>query len=161
MAKDWYRVKIPRITHVCCGYKYDNKDVNTINYFRCFAHKPPENNIVSHEGQLYTVKFCITVWLVCKNNNCVTAFTYYYDYANHVLFKEQISGLHYIESLKSKFLDNISLNIKTPKIRVGSKKYLWRYTDRHPKKAFVSNIYDLDDRKVGETLPQEVSSYKL
>ena len=42
------------------------------------------------------------------------------------------------------------------KVEEVSKKYLWRYTDKHPTKANVSNIYTLDDKKVGETPPQNV-----
>ncbi len=162
MAKDWLRVKLPRIKHVCCGYKYDSKDINTVDYFRCFAHKNPQKDIIANKnGEFCVVNFCITIWLACKNNNCITSFTYYYDYSNHVILKKQTSGLNYILSLKDKFLDNISLNIKTPKVYDTSKKYLWRYTDRHPTKEFVSSIYDLNDKKVGETSPQIVNYFHM
>ena len=161
MAQAWFRVKIPRISYVCCGYKYDNKNINTIDYFRCFAHKSRVDKIADNEGNYKRVKFCITVWLVCKNNNCITSFTYYYDYSNHVINKIQTKGLKYILSLKDSFLENIPLNLKTPKIEAKSKKYLWRYTDFNPDKKLVSNIYNLDDKKVGETAPQEIRIYNL
>ena len=156
MAQDWFRVKIPRVTHVCCGYKYDTKNLNSVHYFRCFAHKSPDEKIIDSTGNYQKVKFCITIWLVCKNNECITSFTYYYNYSNHVITKKQTNGLKYILSLKDNFLDNLQLKIRVPKVEEVSKKYLWRYTDKHPTKANVSNIYTLDDKKVGETPPQNV-----
>lgn len=161
MVRDWERVKLPRIIHTCCGYKYDSKDIKTIDYFRCFAHKSPNKEIADEKGNTKTVKFCITIWLVCKNNECINSFTYFYDDANKEITKKRIKGIKYILSLKNKFLANIPLRIKTPKIYENSKKYLWRYTDRHPTKKFVSNIYNLDDKKVGETSPQLVRILQL
>ncbi len=161
MAQDWLRVKVPGIIHVCCGYRYDSKNAEASNYFRCFAHKSPTKQIVDINGDLKDVKFCITIWLICKNNECITSFTYYYDSANKIITKKQVKGIKYILSLKDKFLANIPLRTKTTKIEAKSKKYLWRYTDGHPSKKFVSNIYNLDDKKVGETPPQLVKIYQL
>ena len=160
MAQVWQKVKVPRIIHTCCGYKYDTKNPLTVDCFRCFAHKSKNNVIKDEYGNSVQVKFCITIWLVCKNNECITNFTYFYDSANHVINKIQTSGLNYLLSLKDKFLGNIQLKITTPKIESKSKKYLWRYTDRHPSKEFVSNIFTLDDKKVGETPPQPVKYYR-
>lgn len=159
MAQVWSRVKIPRIVHECCGYKYDSKNTNTVDYFRCFAHKTLRNSIYDTNGILRKVKFCITIWLVCKNNECITSFTYFYDYSNHEITKIQTSGLKYILSLKDKFLENIPLKVKIKRPEPTGKKYLWRYTDKHPTKNLVSNIYNLDDKKVGETPPQQLMIY--
>jgi len=64
--------------------------------------------------------------------------------------------LKYLLKLQNLFLENIPLKVNVPKIPVKSKGYLWHYTDKHPTKKFVSCIYDLDDKKIGETLPQPV-----
>ena len=96
MTHDWTRVKIPRIIHVCCGYKYDSKNTETANYFRCFAHKSPTKHIQDLKGDSKEVKFCITVWLICKNNECITSFTYYYDKSNRIITKKQVKGIKYI-----------------------------------------------------------------
>ena len=159
MAKVWSKVKIPRIVHECCGYKYDSKNINTVDYFRCFAHKSLKNSVYDINGVLKKVKFCITLWLVCKNNDCITSFTYFYDYSNQEITKTQTSGLKYILSLKDKFLENIPLKLKIIKPQASSKRYLWRYTDKHPTKNLVSNIYNLDDKKIGETPPQPLTIY--
>ena len=160
MAQAWQRVRVPRITHVCCGYKYDTKNPLTVDFFRCFAHESTKNFMQDEKGNLVSVKFCITVWLVCKNNDCITNFTYFYNSAGHVINKIQTKGLNYLLKLKDKFLGNIPLKVVIPKIEAKSKKYLWRYTDRNPSKKFVSNIYTLDDTKVGETPPQPVIYYR-
>ena len=161
MAQAWFGVRIPHIVYTCCGKTYDSKNINTVDFFRCFAHKSLKSCAFNNKGKLTKVKFCITIWLICKNNNCITSFTYYYDNTNHLITKTQTSGLKYILKLKDKFLDNIPLRVKVPKIESASKKYLWRYTDKHPTKNFVSNIYDLDDKKVGETPPQQVYIYSI
>lgn len=161
MAKAWFRVRIPRVAHICCGQIYDTKNIKTLENFRCFAHKSTKNSILSNDGVLKKVKFCITIWLVCKNNNCVTSFTFFYDNTNHLITKKKTKGIKYLLKIKDKFLDNIPLKLNIPKLESASKKYLWRYTDRHPTKKFVSNIYDLDDKKVGETPPQPVIISRL
>ena len=161
MAQAWFGVRIPRIVHTCCGKTYDTKNINTVDFFRCFAHKSLKSHVFNEKGKLTKVKFCITVWLICKNNGCITSFTHYYDKTNRLIKKTQTSGLKYILKLSDKFLDNIPLRVKIPKIESASKKYLWRYTDKHPTKNFVSNVYDLNDKKVGETPPQSVYIYKL
>ena len=79
MAQAWFRVRVPRIVHFCCGQKYDTKDVKTVDYFRCFAHKSTKTAMPDKNGVLKKVNFCITVWLVCKNNNCITSFTFFYE----------------------------------------------------------------------------------
>ncbi|MCR4880943.1 MAG: hypothetical protein K6A44_03210 [bacterium] len=156
MAQAWFRVRVPRVAHFCCGQLYDTKNIKTLEYFRCFAHKSIKNSIQDNDGVLKKVKFCITVWLVCKNNNCITSFTFFYDNTNRLITKKQTRGLKYLLKIKDKFLDNIPLKVKIPKVEISSKKYLWRYVDAHPTKKFVSNIYNLDNKKVGETLPQPV-----
>ena len=161
MAQAWLRVRVPRIVHVCCGQKYDTKDVKTVDYFRCFAHRSTKPSVPDKNGVLKKVKFCITVWLVCKNNNCITSFTFFYDNLSHIITKTQTSGLKYILKIKNGFLDNIPLRVRIPKVESSSKKYLWRYTDRHKSKNLVSCIYNLDDKKVGETPPQPVVIYSL
>ena len=156
MAQAWFRVRVPRVAHFCCGQWYDTQNIKTLEYFRCFAHKSTKNSIQDRNGVLKKVKFCITVWLVCKNNNCITNFTFFYDNTGHLIAKRQTKGLKYLLKIKEEFLGNIPLKIKLPKLESASKKYLWRYTDGHPTKKFVSNIYNLDDKKVGETPPQPV-----
>ena len=156
MALDCLRIKIPRVVHVCCGYKYDSKNIKSLNYFRCFKHKSLKEKVYDINGNLRKVDYCLTLWLVCKNNDCITSFTYFYDCKNHVITHQQTSGLKYILSIKDKFIENIPLRVKTIKEKPNSNKYLWRYTDQHPTKKFVSNIYTLDDKKIGETEPQQV-----
>ena len=157
--KAWNKIKLPHIKHKCCGFLYDTHNAISSSYFRCFAHKSLRDKIADINGKLFDVKFCITIWLVCKNNECVTSFTFYYDKSNNIITKMQKSGINYLLSLKNKFLENIPIKIKLPKVDVTSKKYLWRYTDFNPSKKLVSNIYNLDDKKVGETSPQEVKIY--
>ena len=154
MEKAWKRIKLPEITHKCCGFTYNSKNLNTVEYFKCFAHKSLKEEMADINGHFYKVKFCITFWLVCKNNECITSFTFYYGKSNKLITKTQNRGIKYLMKLKDKFLENIELKIKVVKVDAKSKKYLWRYTDKHPKKKFVSNIYTLDDIKVGETEPQ-------
>jgi len=77
MAQTCFRVRLPQITHVCCGYFYNTKDVNTVSNFRCFAHKSTKNSLPDNNGILKKVKFCITIWLMCKNNGCITSFTFF------------------------------------------------------------------------------------
>ena len=161
MAQAWLRVRVPHIVHVCCGRTYDSKNYKTVDCFRCFAHKSTRASMPDANGVLKKVKFCITIWLVCKNNNCITSFTFFYGLTNQLITKRQTNGLKYILKLKDKFLDNIPLKVKLPKLESASKKYLWRYTDKHPTKEFVSNIYNFDNKKVGETPPQKVSIYSL
>lgn len=161
MALDCLQVKIPRVVHICCGYKYDSKDIKSLEYFRCFMHKSSKDKIYDINGNLTKVKYCLTLWLVCKNNECITSFTYFYDCKNRVITHQQTSGLKYILGLKDKFIKNIPLRVKIPKEQQKNNKYLWKYTDRHPTKKFVSNIYTLDDKKVGETPPQQVTILQL
>ena len=161
MAQAWLKVRVPRVVHVCCGRTYDTKDFKTADCFRCFAHKSLKTSMPDRNGVLKKVKFCITFWLICRNNNCVTSFTFFYDVTSQLITKRQTSGLKYILKLNNKFLDNIPLKVKLPKLESASKKYLWRYTDKHPTKEFVSNIYNFDNKKVGETPPQKVSVYSL
>jgi len=155
------RVKVPRVVHTCCGYKYDNKNLKSLEYFKCFLHRSPKEKIFNIKGNLIKVKYCLTIWLVCKNNNCITSFTYFYDWQNRVITHKQTSGLEYILRLKDYFIENIPLRVKTVREKAKSNKYLWKYTDYNPTKKFVSNIYTLDDKKVGETEPQKVIISKL
>ena len=161
MAQAWLKVRVPHVVHVCCGRRYDTKDYKTAECFRCFAHKSVRASMPDKEGILKRVKFCITVWLICTNNNCIKSFTFFYDNTSQLITKRQTSGLKYILKLQKRFLDNIPIKVRLPKTESASKKYLWRYTDKHPTKNFVSNIYDLDDKKVGETPPQKVKIYPL
>ena len=161
MAQAWLKVRVPRVVHVCCGRTYDTKDFKTADCFRCFAHNSLKTSMPDRNGVLKKVKFCITVWLVCRNNNCITSFTFFYDVTSQLITKRQTNGLKYILKLNNKFLDNIPIKVKIPKTESASKKYLWRYTDKHPTKDFVSNIYNFDNKKVGETPPQKVIVYPL
>lgn len=161
MAQAWERVRVPRVVHFCCGQMYDTKNQKTAEYFKCFAHKSLKDFVKDENGILTRVEFCITVWLICKNNNCITSFTFFYDKSSHVIAKTQTNGLKYILNIKDKFLCNISLKLKRPKLEISSKKYLWKYTNGHPTKDFVSVIYNFDDKKVGETPPQPIEVFYL
>ncbi|MDD3594531.1 MAG: hypothetical protein PHX18_07885 [Candidatus Gastranaerophilales bacterium] len=161
MNKKWKKAPLPRVAHVCCGYKYDTKDAHTINYFRCFAHKPLKKEVENRLGEGIKIDFCITFWLSCKNNDCIKSFTFYYDRKSNLVKKEEFKGIEYIMKIKDFFIENIEIKVKEPLTPGNSKKYLWLYTDGSPTKKFVSNIYNLDDKKVGETGVQEVRSYKL
>ena len=159
MAKAWLKVRVPRVVHVCCGRRYDTKNFKTADCFRCFAHKSLRTSMPDKDGVLKKVKFCITVWLVCTNNNCITSFTFFYDITGQLITRKQISGLKYILKLNKNFWANIPIKVKLPRTESIGKKYLWRYTDKHPSKEFVSNIYNFDGKKVGETPPQKVIIY--
>ncbi len=161
MAEAWNRVKLPKISHVCCGFLYETTNAETSDYFRCFAHKSLKEKMADINGNFFDIKFCITFWLVCKNNECITSFTFYYGKTNKLISQVQKKGINYLLSLKDKFLANIPLKIKFPKLLSTSKNYLWRYTDHNPNKKFISNIYNLDDVKVGETEVQKVKTYKI
>ena len=161
MKKEWRKIKIPRVIYTCCGIKYDSLGFDNSEYFKCFAHKSENKKMSDFFGNEFMVNFCITVWLVCKNNNCVTSFTYFYDFNNDLRLKIKKRGIKYILGLKDKCLEKLA--IKLPEIPTfsSSKKYLWRYTDCNLKKENVSNIYTLDDKKVGETNEQIVTTYKI
>jgi len=161
MINKWMGIKLPRITYKCCGFTYDSFNPLNTDFFRCFAHKSSEKKVKDKEGALQDVKFCITFWLVCKNNECITSFTYYYNQKKEIISNKQAKGIKYILKLKDKFIENIPIKVKLPKLNIKSNNYLWKYTDRHPKKNFISNIYTLDDIKVGETLPQYPKIYKI
>ncbi len=161
MKKGWQKVNIPRVTYTCCGINYDSLSADSSDFFKCFVHKSEKKKMFDFFGNEFDVNFCITVWLVCKNNNCVTSFTYFYDFNNNLRLKIKKRGIKYILSLKDKCLEK--LVIKLPEIPnySNSKKYLWRYTDCNLRKKNVSNIYTLDDKKVGETNEQKVTVYKI
>ena len=161
MKKDWRKIKIPRVIYTCCGIDYDSLAFDSAEYFKCFAHKSKNKNMVDFFGNEFEVNFCITIWLVCRNNNCTTSFTYFYDFNNNLRLKIKKRGIKYILGLKDDCLEK--LEIKLPEIPKfsNSKKYLWRYTDCNLQKKNVSNIYTLDDKKVGETKTQEVIIYKI
>ena len=70
-------------------------------------------------------------------------------------------GIKYILGLKDKCLEKLVIKIPEMPSFSNSKKYLWRYTDCNLKKKNVSNIYTLDDKKVGETNEQKVITYNI
>jgi len=131
-------VTLPRVIFECCGIKYDTKNANTINFFRAFLH---ENASLKNEGD-----FCITVWLNCKNNNCIKARTFFYNKNGKLLNHIDVRGIKYIAHLQNYFKENIVLAIREKRIVEKSNNHLWKYGKSTDGKK--QEIYDFNDRRV-------------
>ena len=68
--------------------KSDREFLEAYNILQDLFHYHQKGaSMPDNSGVLKKVKFCITVWLICKNNNCITSFTFFYDAASHLITK--------------------------------------------------------------------------
>lgn len=108
---------LPRIICTCCGITYDSYNHSDAEYFSGFKHKSDSDEYA----------YGITVRLVCKNNNCITSFTFYFDSQNEIIKTKKTKGSKLLHKLQKLYLEPVELEKEEDKFKKESKHDDWVY----------------------------------
>lgn len=139
-------MKLPRIIHKCCAITYDSYNIIDSDCFRAFKHKTTDKNY----------SYGITVRLVCRNNHCITSFTFLFDDENKIVKSFTAKGKNYLKRLQPFYIEPISMETEEIKIPKSDKLDNWLYVKGN-KSGTGGNIYNFKQNKKIKT---EYSSIK-